>query len=179
MRAGLTFLAATCALLLTAPLVHAHDVMGTVVYVDLGRSHVHLEVELPVDELRLALAQPSQPAVAELPAPREQLAAYLLAHLKLATPGGAAFTLRAHAGDVTLHDARNWLHIDVDATPPAGASPRDFILETDVIDHRVVSHHVFVFLRHDLETGQLGPPSTSTRSTTRPTRRTCGARREV
>ncbi|MET0283540.1 MAG: HupE/UreJ family protein [Polyangiales bacterium] len=136
----------------------AHDVMGTVLMVDLGHERVHLEVQLPVDELRLALGAPSEAGVQALPAPPAQLAEYVLAHVGLSTPAGAPFTLHARPGELVLHDARNWLHIEVDALPPHGASPRDFVLETDVIDHRVPSHRVFVFLRRDLEGGQLGAP---------------------
>jgi hypothetical protein len=132
--------------------------MGTVVMVDLGHERVHLEVQLPVDELRLALGEPSQAGVQALPASREQLAEYVLSHLGLSTPEGAPFTLRAEPGPVLLHDARNWLYVDVEALPPYGASARDFVLETDLIDHRVPSHRVFVFLRRDLEGGQLGAP---------------------
>jgi hypothetical protein len=145
-------------LLLTSITAHAHDVMGTVLFVDLGLTRVHLTFELPVDELRLALGEPSQPGVSELPASGAQLADYVLSHLKLSAPDGSPFSLAAKPGEQLLHDQRNWQKIEVDATAPENASARDFVLETDVIDHQVLSHHIFVFLRRDLASGQLGEP---------------------
>lgn len=136
----------------------AHDVMGTVIYVDLGRSRVHLELEIPVDELRLAYGLPTEPGVAELPASPAQVVSYVREHLAVSAPDGEKFALDASAGELTLHDSRNWQHIELDATPPGQASPRDFQIETDLINHRVLSHRIFVFLRHDLATGQLGEP---------------------
>lgn len=139
-------------------LARAHDVMGTVIMLDLGHQSVHIEVQLPVDELRLALGQPSRAGVQELPASAEQLGDYVLEHLQVLTPEGEPYALRAMPGAQVLHDDRNWQHIEVDATAPGGADARDFILQTDVIDHRVLSHRLAVFLRRDLEAGQLGAP---------------------
>jgi hypothetical protein len=150
--------AACSALLLGVSAARAHDVIGTVIYVDLGHTSVHLEVELPVDELRLAFGMSPSPGIAELPASGAELAAYVRAHVALRTPDGRPFSLRARAGDVIVHDARNWQEIELDAEPPPAASAREFVLTTDVINHRVVSHHIFVFLRRDLATGQLGEP---------------------
>jgi HupE / UreJ protein len=137
----------------------AHDVMGTVVLVDLGRDRVHLEFEVPMDELRLALGFPSQPGVVPLPAPEAVLGEYVLGHVAVVTPGERAFTLEGRPDGVVEHDARNWLRVSIDARPPEGESARDFFIDTDVVTHRVVSHRIFVFLRHDLETGLVGETS--------------------
>ncbi|MET0341244.1 MAG: HupE/UreJ family protein [Polyangiales bacterium] len=158
MKRAHTFVAALVVTLALSGLASAHDVMGTVFYVDVGRSRVRLDVEIPIDELRSAYGFPSKPGIAELPASADAITAYLLAHLQVQSPEGAAFQLDARPFGVILHDGRNWQRIEVDATPPPGATPRDFVLHTDVIDHRVISHRVYVFLRHDLETGQIGEP---------------------
>lgn len=136
----------------------AHDVKGSVMFVDLGQTRVHIELELPLDELRLSLGMASQPGVVELPASGEQIAQHVGEHVRITTPDGRPFSLRAWPRDVVLHDQRNWQRIELDAEPPARGSARDFVLESDVITQRVVSHRIFVFLRRDLAQGQLGEP---------------------
>ena len=70
---------------------HAHDAKGTVVMVDFGLDRVQLDVELPIDELRLAFGEQARPGVAELPVPLEALPAYVDEHLDVTTPDGGAF----------------------------------------------------------------------------------------
>ena len=55
-----TLLAAMCLTGLSSN-AHAHEVMGTVFYVDIDRERVHLNVELPIDELNHALGIPVAP----------------------------------------------------------------------------------------------------------------------
>lgn len=137
------------AILLVTAVARAHEVMGSVIYVDAGHTRLQLEVEIPYDELSLALAQPTAPGVVARPADPAVLLAYVLAHLSVRSPAGAPFALGAELRDDVLHDQRNWLRVVLEATPPEGASPRDFLLHTDLVNHRVSSHRVFVFLRSD------------------------------
>ena len=141
-------------------IARAHDVMGTVFFVALGHTRARLDVEMPIDELRLALGKQPQVGVVALPASEPALLDYLLQHLRVLSPDGRTFTLAARPASVVLHDDRNWLRVPIDATPPASARARDFVIETDVITHRVVSHHIFVFVRHDLENNLIGDSPT-------------------
>jgi hypothetical protein len=141
------------AVLLLAGAAHAHDAKGTVVMVDFGLDRVQLDVELPIDDLRLAFGEQARPGVAELPVPLAALPAYVDEHLDVTAPDGAAFALAIEAIDVPVHDDRNWAHLRVRATPPEGVSPRDIIVTTNLIDHRVISHRVYVFLRKDVAAG--------------------------
>ncbi|RYZ48159.1 MAG: HupE/UreJ family protein, partial [Proteobacteria bacterium] len=143
---------------LSGTIALAHDVKGTVIYVDLWRDHVSFQFEMPVDELSFAFGKDTEPGITPLPATTEEIATYVLNHSKVQTPDGKAFTLTALVGESILHDSRNWQQIIVNATPPAGASPREYTLTTDVINHQVVSHHIFIFLRSDFETGQIAEP---------------------
>lgn len=136
-----------------AAAAHAHDAKGTVVMVDFGLDRVQLDVELPIDDLRLAFGEQARPGVAELPVPLAALPAYVDEHLDVTAPDGAAFFLEIEAIDVPVHDDRNWAHLRVRATPPEGVSPRDIIVTTNLIDHRVISHRVYVFLRKDVAAG--------------------------
>jgi hypothetical protein len=138
---------------LVAGAARAHDVKGTVVMVDFGLDRVQLDVELPIDELRLAFGEQASPGIAELPVPLTALPAHVDEHLDVTTPDGAAFALTVEAVDVLVHDDRNWAHLRVRATPPKAASPRDIVVTTNLIDHRVISHRVYVFLRKDVAAG--------------------------
>lgn len=143
---------------LSGTIALAHDVKGTVIYVDLWRDHVSFQFEMPVDELSLAYGKNTEPGITALPAPAADIAEYVLNHTKVQTTDGKAFTLTAKVGESILHDSRNWQQIIVDAVPPDSSSPREYTLITDVINHQVVSHHIFIFLRSDFETGQIGEP---------------------
>jgi hypothetical protein len=148
MRCVLAFIA-----LIAAAGAQAHDARGTVVMVDFGLDRVQLDVELPVDDLRLAFGEQSQPGMAELPVALTALPAYVDEHLDVTTPDGAPFALTIEAVDVPVHDDRNWAHLRVRATPPDGSSPRDIVVNTNLIDHRVISHRVYVFVRKDVAAG--------------------------
>lgn len=130
------------------------------IFVDVGRTQSSLEVEVPVDELRRAWGLESASGVVELPASELELLQYARAHLRVTTVEGQPFALLASSRGVVEHDSRNWVRWGFEVTPPRGASARDFMLESDLVAHRVVSHRTYVFVRRDFETGLAGESPT-------------------
>jgi len=115
----------------------AHRAPNSVVKLEFLAQSVRAEILVPESELAFATAAEaiSEPA------------AYLLRHLAAETPQGAAWK-------VALREVRNTTYLDhpyllaeVELTPPAGASPRQFVLINDAVTHEV-RNHVVIILAH-------------------------------
>ena len=143
------------------PVVGAHDVRGTAVFLDVGERLIDAELQVPLEQLRLALNQPellapkpSAPAADQTEA--DGLKAYLGQHLYARGRDARPFNVdiqsveRQHLGDGDVLLAR------VRLRPPAGASARWFELGYNAVLDRVVTHNVYVFVRHDLKGAVLG-----------------------
>lgn len=155
--AGLAAIVVAGVLATTAQEAAAHDLRGTALYLDIGEHQVLLEAQLPVEQLRLAMEPSLQlPAAALLPAQSGPLTAYLQQHLRAAAPDGSAFALHVRSLATQRIDDGEMLVAQVALAPPAGASARSFTLGYDAIVHKVVTHNVYVFVRHDLKGALLG-----------------------
>lgn len=140
----------------------AHDVPPSVVMLDLGRTAISAELQLPMSELGAALGLPlasSPSTVVEQHGPR--IAAYVGQWLRASTPDGRPYALHveAVATEITANanwTSNDWVVVRVRLTPPAGSDTGIFALDDQVIVQRVLSHQILVYVRKDLRHGLVG-----------------------
>jgi hypothetical protein len=133
----------------------AHDVRGSAIYLDLGRSAVGIELHLPVRQLLLALDRaPRVPpaALAEMPSIQE----YVRNHLHATSRDGSAMTLVIEHIVAQKGGDDDELVFTGKLLPVGAADVRQFALQFDAILHQVVTHNAYVFLRRDIWHGALG-----------------------
>lgn len=132
----------------------AHDVRGTAVYLDVGDSRVSVEVQIPLEQLALALEKP----LAQLPAQAfsAQAQSYVQQHLNATARNLQPFASRVESSRVQHFDDGDSLVTQLSLLPPTGESARWLHLHFDGVVHRVVTHNIYVFVRHDLKNAVLG-----------------------
>ena len=167
--AALTPALAILAMLAPTP-ASAHLLQATALNLDLGSSTVKAELQLPLDQLGMALSLPlagapaaggtspaaSTPPEAVVPRFGSVLIGYIQEHIRATAPDGRAFAVSIGSMAVERIVDGDCLVVDVVLEPPPGASARVFTLNYDVIQHRVVTHKIFVSIRRDFENGVLG-----------------------
>jgi hypothetical protein len=124
----------------------AHPLSTTAVLLDAAPNQVTGKVQLPIDRLAIALDQPLTAATVVQPSKLEELRRYLLGHFSAADPDGTRWTVTADGGRVEDIDSVDHLVFDVVLRPPNG-TVHDFQLTDDAIQHRLLSHQIFVALR--------------------------------
>lgn len=147
-RAGAIHRAAAAALLgaLLPASAQAHPTLTSAVLLDVGADAVHLELQVPCDQLSLATD-------GTVPTTEEALSAYVLDHVSLAGDSGGPFVLRVDALRFQPVDQAPHLIAELTATPVDGAVPTHLTVHDDVVLHQVVSHKIFVSVRRDLRAG--------------------------
>jgi len=142
--------AASMVLLLCAAgygLALAHSAPNSLIKLEFLADSVRAEVLVPESELAFATAaeRASQP-----------FANYLLRHLSAETPQGAAWKVEVRSVRSTTYLEHAYLSAQVEFTPPAGASPREFVLVDDAVTHEVRNHRVIVLARGEPSPRLLG-----------------------
>jgi len=140
----------------------AHDVPPSIVMLDLGRTAISAELQLPMGDLGAALGQPlAANASTVVPRHGPRIAAYVGQWLRASAPDGRPYAL--HVDTVATETTANvnwtsndWVVVRVSLTPPAGAGTEAFVLDDKVIVERVLSHQALVYVRKDLRHGLVG-----------------------
>jgi hypothetical protein len=113
----------------------AHSAPNSWVKVSFLAHSVQAEVRVPESELAFATAAERA---------QEPFEKYLLRHLSAETNEGVPWSVKVQSVRSTVYLDHAYLSADVELTPPAGASPDDFVLVDDVITHEVRNHTVLV-----------------------------------
>lgn len=150
-----------CALawvLSTSEPAQAHDVRGTAVFLDVGESVIEAELQLPLEQLAIALEVPPRnlEGAPALPLPEEALKAYILRHFSAEARDAQAFSTSVRSVRVEQVNDGPAVVARVTLRAPKGASASFFTLHDDLIVHRVVTHNTYVFVRRDLRNAALG-----------------------
>lgn len=154
---GLILFSATLLVSLAASVAAAHDLRGTAVFVDIGERQIRMEVWIPLEQLGLAMERPpAQPPERLLPAEAPVLRAYLHDHLRATARDGRPFAVSVQSLTAQRSAAGYTLVAEAVLDAPPGASARSLELFYDAVVHKVVTHNVYVFVRHDLKSGLLG-----------------------
>ena len=129
---------------------------------DIGRSSVDVELQLPASELGAALRLP----LAERPAAvvgdyGSVIARYVAGHLTLRATDGQAFSYQQQSlfmrhTDNALWTSNDWVVLRARFDAPPGASTGKFALDYTVIVDRVLSHQALVYVRRDIRNAMLG-----------------------
>jgi hypothetical protein len=165
-------LAALVALAAPARRADGHLLRGTTVFLDIGQQVVQAQLQIPLDQLALALQRPLDLHVGALPpAVEAELRAYVGQHVAIqsgvvatadatadaktdATPPRFAIDLRALTVERIVDG--DCLVARIFFRPPAGASVGSFTFVSDVVLHRVVTHRIYVLVRSDFQSARLG-----------------------
>lgn len=141
---------------------HAHDVPPSTVMLDLGRSSIQVDMDVPLSELTAALGQPMPPVPeAWLQAQRVGLQRYFEDHWGLQTPDGRPYALQLTSMYLKAHANPRWrsqlgLQMRWIARPPEGAATTVFALDDTAVIERVLNHEALVYVRRDVRNGLLG-----------------------
>ncbi|MEU6551060.1 HupE/UreJ family protein [Streptomyces sp. NPDC046915] len=161
MLAGIA-VAVTAALLLAAPPAAAHPMPHSVLLLDVHRSSVDAELDLPVSDFSRAsgIDLDDHTTTEQLTARNAVIRRYLAAHVHPTTTHGTAWAVTFGAmalgrTEQTSTGPYRELTVQATLTPPAGGDPRRFVLDYDTIVHQVVTHTVLVSVRQDWATGRV------------------------
>jgi len=131
---------------LAAPAASAHPLSFTAILLDVGPDRVTGEVQLPIDRLSIALAEPTlTPEVVGDPAELVRLQGYVAGHTAVASEAGA-WDVGVAGGRVERIDGVDHVVYDLLLTPPGGRV-QEFTLSYDGIVHHLLSHRVLVSVR--------------------------------
>lgn len=134
-------------LTLLAAAAGAHPAPNSLLKLEFGASAVRAEYWVPVSEL--AYARAADPRGGEY-------ADYLLRHIAAQAPGGAPWRVSVSGVRDATYADHAYLVADLTLLPPAGASPRTFVLLDDAVTHEVRNHVVYVLARRDAGSDLLG-----------------------
>jgi hypothetical protein len=142
-------LAGVVILVLAAPTpeASAHPLSTTAVLLDVDDDHVSATVDLPLDELSVAMDQKLTVSSVVEPATLTYLRAYVQAHLSATDSTGRTWTTQVAGGHVEKVDGIDSLSLDASLAPASG-DVGDFVLHYDAIIDKVVAHRVFVAARY-------------------------------
>lgn len=141
-------------LLFVSSLAHAHAARTSLVWLDLHEHDVGVEMRLPLSELGAALRMPLRDHADDVVTQHGAAIAQVVQRdLHATTLDGRAFSLELGAMAGEEDEAGGDVVVHATLRPPAGASPRHFLLLDEVIGHEVMNHVAFVAIRSDFRQG--------------------------
>ena len=150
-RRAWTIALAIAALFVALP-AEAHPARTSAVFLDLGERMIEAELQLPLDQLGLALERPLDASPSTVVTDLgPDLPRYVTGHVVATTPEGRPFAVEMLSAAPASIDGADSLVVHLALRPPEGASTRVFTLRYDVILHRVVTHKIFVSVRRDFK----------------------------
>ena len=151
--AALTF----AAILFVAPQAFTHPLPDSTIFLDVGREQVEAELRLPAAQFEIGFGKPVPRTSEALSAAlRRDIARYVADHLSASHRDGTVWCTEVRDVEIVIepgagHSDAGVAHVYVTATlvPPSQATPRNFVLRTDLIVHELLTHRLFVYLRRD------------------------------
>jgi hypothetical protein len=130
-----------------APQASAHPLSTTAVLLDVTAERVDATVDLPLDELSVAMGRELTVSGVVDPATLTDLRAYVQAHISATDNTDQTWTTHVTGGHVEKVDGIDNLVLGASLTPSSG-DVGDFVLHYDAIIDKVVAHRVFVAARY-------------------------------
>ncbi|SQD93966.1 conserved membrane hypothetical protein [Parafrankia sp. Ea1.12] len=148
MRRALGLLAGTVTVVLAlAPQASAHPLSTSAVRLDVGERSVTATVDLPLDQLSIAMNEELTAADVLDDATVTALRAYVQDDISATDSTGQTWTTHVIGGRVESIDGADNLVLDATLTPSSGRVG-DFVLHYDAVMDKLVSHRVFVSARY-------------------------------
>ncbi|WP_083418563.1 HupE/UreJ family protein [Pseudofrankia sp. BMG5.36] len=147
-RRALGLLAGTGIVVLAlAPRASAHPLSTSAVRLDIGERSVTATVDLPLDQLSIAMDEELTATDVLDDATVTELRAYVRDDMSATDTTGQRWTTRVVGGRVESIDGADNLVLDATLTPSSGRVG-DFDLHYDAVMDKLVSHRVFVSARY-------------------------------
>lgn len=144
-------------MMLAAPAAFAHPLPDSTIFLDVGREQVEAELRLPAAQFEIGFGKPVPRSSDALSASqRRDIARYVADHLTASHRDGTAWCTEVRDIEIVIepgagHSAAGVAHLYVTAAlvPPSQATPRNFVLRTDLVVHELLTHRLYVYLRRD------------------------------
>jgi hypothetical protein len=142
--------------------VLAHEVPPSIVMLDIGRTAIDVELQLPSSELASALTLPlASSAGTLLSQQRARIEQYVRDGFQIHARDGRAYrllieSLATKATNIANWTSNDWLVVRGKLLAPSGASTEVFALDYQLILQRVISHQALVYVRRDVRNGLVG-----------------------
>jgi len=136
------------------PAATAHVTLTSYVALDFDRDRLAAELQLPLDQLELALVTKFDD---DLLRRRDgELRAYVLAHFAVTAPDGRTYA--AEVRDLSLNrvDDAPYVRVQLFLHAPPHAGAERLIVHDDIILHRVVTHRILISVRRDFDQALFG-----------------------
>ena len=130
-----------------APQASAHPLNTSAVLLDVGTEDVTATIDLPLDQLSVALGTEMTAADVVSAQTLPGLRTYVQAHLSATDAAGRTWTTLVEGGRVAKVDGVANLVLNAILTPSVG-TVGDFVLQYDAVMDKLVSHRVFVSGRY-------------------------------
>ena len=140
---------------ISAPQASAHPLSTSAVLLDVGSNDVTATIDLPLDQLSVALNRRLTPTGVVSSETLAGLRTYVQAHMSATDAAKRPWTTVVTGGRVAEVDGVDNLVLNATLTPGPGAVG-DFVLHYDAVMDRLISHRVFVSARY----GHTGPFTT-------------------
>lgn len=134
-----------------ATIGEAHPSPHSSIELDVQPSEVRAELKMPLEQLSLALGHDAEESPQEyLARYRSDLTRYIAQHVRVHAPDSPEWQIQLD-GNLTISENENPVDIiaRVKLIPPGDTSTRVFTLESDLIQHFIISHRIFIVLRNE------------------------------
>jgi hypothetical protein len=151
------------AMLFAAPAAFTHPLPDSTIFLDVGREQVEAELRLPAAQFEIGFGKPV-PRISEVLSAglRRDIARYVADHLSASDRDGTVWCTEVRDVEIVIepgagHAPAGVAHLYVTASlvPPSQATPRNFVLRTDLVVHELLTHRLFVYLRRDWKLGAV------------------------
>ena len=144
-------------MLFAAPAAFTHPLPDSTIFLDVGREQVEAELRLPAAQFEIGFGKSVPRTSKALSAGlRRDIARYVADHLTASHRDGTAWCTEVRDVEIVIepgagHSKAGVAHLYVTAAlvPPSQATPRNFVLRTDLVVHELLTHRLFVYLRRD------------------------------
>jgi HupE / UreJ protein len=146
--------------LICADLLEAHPMPHSVLWLDVKEEGISAELQWPLKELALAVPEYDTDHHPErfLQQNGGKLDRYLLSHIRITDSLGHVWTISIGSKKVVeseqpMTGRYSELVFTLWLKPPAGTSPRNFIMHYDAIMHQLVTHKLYIQIKRDWDGG--------------------------
>ena len=155
------------AMALAAPDAFTHPLPDSMIFLDVDRDEVEVELRLPSAQFETGFGKPvPHTSEALSTGVRRDIARYVADHLSASHRDGTVWCTEVRDVRMVIEPAAGHaetgvahLYVTAALVPPSQVTPRNFVLRTDLVVHELLTHRLYVYLRRDwkLRTASVEP----------------------